>query len=184
MKQISNWIAFCSQTGFEIMNICLNLDIKPIIVITNNRSRLNKDVLDFFYQNEIILVEIPSNPKIEHYQTLNISKDTIITLHGYLRIIPKEFCEIYKNNIYNGHPGLITEFPELKGIDPQKKAYNMKIRRIGSVIHRVTADVDCGDIVISHHTIMNSKSTLDDYYRELTKTSLLTWIEFFKSYGL
>ena len=36
---------------------------------------------------------------------------------------PGEVCE--KRNIYNGHPGLITQYPQLKGKDPQQKAIDL-----------------------------------------------------------
>jgi folate-dependent phosphoribosylglycinamide formyltransferase PurN len=47
--------------------------------------------------------------------------DAIVTLHGWLRVIPAYVCE--RSRIYNGHPGLITKYPELKGKDPQVRAF-------------------------------------------------------------
>ena len=50
---------------------------------------------------------------------VNNLKHDLITLHGYLRIIPENICKQCKH-IYNGHPGLINMYPELKGKDPQE----------------------------------------------------------------
>ena len=47
--------------------------------------------------------------------------NTLITLNGWLRIVPPDKCAKY--NIYNGHPGLITKYPELKGKDPQQRMW-------------------------------------------------------------
>ena len=81
----------------------------------------------------------------DYEEILMYFPEAIITLHGWLRIMPKEVCERF--SIFNGHPGLITEYPELKGKDPQIRAFEGKYPVMGCVIHKVTAGVDEGKIL-------------------------------------
>jgi len=99
--------------------------------------------------------------------------DELITLHGYMKIVPKEYCD--KLTIYNGHPGLITRYPELKGKDPQIRA--AVYDTIGSVVHKVIAEVDSGEVVTVAETINDNT----DIFEQLRATSLKAWVEFFKS---
>jgi folate-dependent phosphoribosylglycinamide formyltransferase PurN len=82
--------------------------------------------------------------------------------------------------MYNGHPGLITYYPELKGKDPQKRAWEniASYTYIGSVIHDVTAEVDSGNIFFQKKRFSVNCTSLDETYKELKETSLETWVEF------
>jgi folate-dependent phosphoribosylglycinamide formyltransferase PurN len=178
IKEI-NWIAFCSQTGTEIVNISNKLQIKPRIIITNNYKKLSEVTLKFISDNEITVIMLPLSPKEKHYNVLEFTSHTIITLNGYLKILPKSFIEKHPK-LYNGHPGLITKYPELKGLNPQEKAFNLKHTEIGAVIHRVTTDVDGGEIILGLETNIKAGSDLEVYYYVLREVSLNTWIQFFK----
>ena len=91
--------------------------------------------------------------------------------------MPPCICKLF--NIYNGHPGLITKYPELKGKDPQEKAYKLEMKETGSVIHKVTAEIDSGDIV-SESPISIEGKTLDEVYVILHNNSINLWINFIK----
>lgn len=178
MKHL-DWTVFVSQTGSEVLGLCHQLGVVPKLLITNNPKKLREDVLFFLKDNGCELTVIPFNPQLDHYLQDNILSSKIITLHGYLRILPSEFIESYKPRaIYNGHPGLITEYPELKGKDPQIRAFEGKYPLIGSVIHEVTAGVDEGDIV-HIKSAQNVATSLDGTYELLKYLSLRSWYEFF-----
>ena len=139
------WIAFFSQTGSEITEIAKSLNKWPDVIITNERPSnlraINPDLLE-----KNLLVTIPNKPSEEDLkEILDYYKDPVITLHGWLRIMPPRICESY--NIFNGHPGLITEYPELKGKDPQMRALKGEYPVMGCVLHKVVAGVDEGKII-------------------------------------
>jgi folate-dependent phosphoribosylglycinamide formyltransferase PurN len=81
-----------------------------------------------------------------------------------------------KYNIYNGHPGAIELYPELKGMDPQERTWENKsnYKFIGSVVHKVVPVVDDGEIVKTVYVI-NNVSSLDEMYSKLKFTSLSAW---------
>ncbi len=169
-----HWIAFFSQTGSEIVDISKALGRKPDLLVTNNfeeKNKFNPGVRELKVTIQSarhdILMDYFRSQQYWHPDT------TLITLHGYLRILPEDICNKY--DILNGHPGLITKFPELKGKDPQLRAWEGKYPIIGSVVHKVTPGVDEGE-VLSSVAYTNRCESLDETYGKLRQSSLESWL--------
>ena len=170
------WIAFFSQTGAEIADIAESLGRWPDRIITNDRPDHLRTIDSRIEEKGYFTFS--NKPTLEEYEeALFYFPEAIITLHGWLRIMPPEICERHK--IFNGHPGLITEYPELKGKDPQEKAYKLKHEVIGCVLHKVTAGVDEGK-VIAEEKFNTFQLELDDLFRILRDRSLYMWCNFLK----
>ena len=114
------WIAFFSQTGGEIADISKSLGRWPDLIITNERPE-HLRTIDERVEKQGYFTWANKPTEEDYIATLEKYPNAIVTLHGWLRIVPPYVCE--RSNIYNGHPGLITKFPELKGKDPQVRAY-------------------------------------------------------------
>ena len=177
-----NWIALFSQTGQEIIDISNQIDRIPDLIISNNHPSNVFNILKGVeykwlttFGNEAktldILDEVVKDPE-----------NTLITLNGWLRIVPPDKCSRY--NIYNGHPGLITKYPELKGKDPQQRAWKdiHKYDTVGSVVHKVVEEVDAGEIATESEVSSANISTLFEMYDALRSTSLKTWDSFLKEH--
>lgn len=174
------WIALFSQTGSEICNLAENLGRWPDLIITDNISKSTYDKR-LLISRSIQLIAIPyrklsKEDKIKYYRAW-FDKEDIITLHGWLNIVPEEICNEY--TIYNGHPGLITDYPELKGKDPQIRVWENfeKYPYIGSVVHRVVPEVDAGEIM-NVVKIKNECLSVEEVFNSLKKTSLNSWLYF------
>lgn len=173
------WIAFFSMTGSEICNIIKYFNVIPNAIITNKYIDNSYEI--FKYSN--CLYKIPKNPSVKDYLNILQSydpKDTIITLHGFLRIIPPEICDMYKN-IYNLHPGLITKYPQLKGKDPQVRAFNGNYEEYGAVIHRVISELDSGQIIY-HISFKKQPNNIYDFQNFITymkQSSFILWKKLF-----
>ena len=176
----TSWITFFSQTGSEIADLAECLGRWPDRIYTNERpdhlrtidSRIEKQ--GYF--------TLPNKPSLEDYEEFLVYfPEAIITLHGWLRIMPPEICERHK--IYNGHPGLITYYPELKGKDPQVRAFEGikegKYPTAGAVLHKVVAGVDEGR-VIAEEKFNTFQLELDDLFRILKDRSLFMWHNFLR----
>ena len=178
--KFANWIALFSQTGTEIVDLSEKLGRSPDVIISNSSPKKVNPVIKY---------------KVHHWlskegaKTLDILDDiahefdTLITLNGWLRIVPSDKCS--KFNIYNGHPGLITKYPELKGKDPQQRAIDNlhKYDYIGSVVHKVVEEVDAGEIEEEESVLTTDLPymlTVDDVYNTLRGTSLRAWCRFLK----
>ena len=172
----STWIAFFSQTGAEIADLSEKLGKWPTRIITNKRPADLRTIDPRIIEKSYI--EVTNKPSEQELRDiLQYYKDPIITLHGWLRIMPPEICNEF--TIFNGHPGLITEYPELKGKDPQVRAYEGKYPVAGAVIHKVTAGVDEGKVV-AEERFNAFQVELDDLFRILRDRSLYMWTNFLK----
>ena len=182
------WVAFYSQTGSEIVNISRAINRWPDLVVTNKQDdkTTHVELVQRVRQQDTELLTLPNWPKEMDYtraaDKLNYSilnedwrENVFVTLHGYLRILPPDFTR--SSNIFNGHPGLITKHPELKGLDPQKKAWSENHIRVGCVIHKVIPELDSGEVV-AEKMIHNNFETFIDLLDALHVTSSELWINF------
>ncbi len=168
------WIAFFSQTGSEIVELSKALGRRPDVIVTNNFEEKIK--FSPGLRSLGVTIQSARHDALMTYfrnQTIFHPDTTLITLHGYLRIIPEDICNKY--DMLNGHPGFITKYPELKGKDPQVRAWEGKYPVIGSVVHKVTPGVDEGK-VLSSVCYSNRCDSLDEMYGKLKQTSLESWV--------
>lgn len=169
------WIALFSHTGREIAQLSRRLDITPHRIITNKPP--NDDSI---YEELDGLTFVAPTPTVDDYDTI-FESDALVTMHGWMRIIPSEICNKYE--ILNLHPGLITRYPELKGKDPQQQVFNMMNppSRVGCVIHRATAELDSGEVLME-------RSTANTFYGPNQLTTYLhkmagdMWADFLQIY--
>ena len=182
------WVAFYSQTGSEIVNISRAINRWPDLVVTNKQDdkTTHVELVQRVRQQDTELLTLPKWPKEMDYtraaDKLNYSilndawiENVFVTLHGYLRILPPDFTRA--SNIFNGHPGLITKHPELKGLDPQKKAWSENHIRVGCVIHKVIPELDSGEVV-AEKMLHNNFETFIDLLDALHVASSELWINF------
>lgn len=167
------WIALYSHTGSEICNIAKQLESQPDLVITNS-EQVNKKITAH-------TVKTSSRPSAVDYRTIfdTVDSNPIVTLHGWMRIVPGEICDEYE--IYNLHPGLITQYPELKGKDPQERVFNMLNipQYVGCVIHRAVAEVDSGEIIMSRR-VLNTYPSAQILSHALHDMAGDMWVDFFE----
>ncbi len=170
----NKWITFFSQTGAEIADLSENIGRWPDLIITNQRPdhlrTIDPRIVEYGY------TEVPNKPTADDLDAV-LQDNAIITLHGWLRIMPPVICDKYL--IFNGHPGLITKFPELKGKDPQVRCHEGDYDVAGAVIHKVTAGVDEGKIISEEYFNCMGLS-LDDLFRILRDRSLYMWSNLLK----
>lgn len=168
------WIALYSHTGEEIRTVSDALHRRPDLVLTTCKkpspylSRFN--------------VRYGTAKQINQILRDTLTPQDIVTLHGYMRIIPESV--IRKNApIYNGHPGLITRYPELKGKDPQVRAMVDldQYEYIGCVLHRVTEDLDGGPIISFKETpVTEELKDSEQAWSTFRAMSALLWVDFLK----
>ena len=183
LRMSKPWIAFFSQTGSEIADISESIGRWPDIIITNDRPSHLRTIDERIVKKGFVTVpNKPTTEELKLYLNQLVPKDTIVTLHGWLRIMPEELCKNF--NIFNGHPGLITWYPELKGKDPQVRAYEGiqegKYESAGAVLHKVIPEVDEGRIIMEEYFGVDDKLSLDDLFRILKDRSLYMWCRFLK----
>ena len=168
------WIAFFSQTGSEIVEVSKLLGRWPDMIVTNERPEHLRKIHPALENKHLVFVE---NKPTEEELSMILSQyvNPLITLHGWLRIMPPYICNRFE--IYNGHPGLITEYPQLKGKDPQEKAFRLGLDFSGCVIHKVTEGVDEGEVLLERKVSIKELK-LEKIFRILHRISVSLWAEF------
>lgn len=174
---IRPWIAFFSQTGSEIVEVSKLLGRWPDMIVTNERPEHLRKIHPALEDKHLVFVE---NKPTDEELSMVLSQygNPLVTLHGWLRIMPPYICNRFE--IYNGHPGLITEYPELKGKDPQQKAFDLGLEFSGCVIHEVTEGVDEGRILRSRKVSIKGLE-IGELFHTLHSISVSLWVDFLKN---
>ena len=175
-KESRPWIAFFSQSGKEIADISETLEKWPDLIITNKRPESLRQI-DKRISNCTIF---PNKPSVKDYEDiLGTFNNPLITLNGWLRIIPEQICTKYE--MYNNHPGLITEpeYTYLKGLNPQERSIKDKARVMGCVLHKVTSEVDEGQVLVQRSFVAENKNE-QEIWSLFRQISLDAWIYFFR----
>lgn len=182
MELNKTWYAMFSHTGKEIEAVSRRLGCKPDTVYTNNIEYDGPlQTITWFGQHDVIL----------EASIRMLQPNSVLTLHGYNRILPKWYVEWLKEkNIkcYNLHPAPIQLYKDLKGKDPQERLFkgiqDGQYRHIGNVIHEVIPEVDSGEIlawslqeVTKDTSVCSSVELLS---RSLHTDATLLWTEFLK----
>lgn len=177
MSKILNniWVALYSQSGSELANLIKSTGMIPSVILTNTKQEIRPDL----YNPARTMVIHDKHDNLmdwlrKAYPDQDVREKVVITLHGYLRILPSDICARY--NIYNGHPAAIDLYPDLKGMDPQVRTWENrdKYKFVGSVVHKVVPEVDGGEIIKSVH-LTNTAQSLDDTFAMLTLASQTAW---------
>ncbi len=73
------------------------------------------------------------------------SKNGLVCLAGFMRIISPQFVRKYKNRILNIHPALL---PSFSGLQAQEQAIKYGAKYSGCTVHFADEEVDTGPIII------------------------------------
>lgn len=69
----------------------------------------------------------------------------LVVLAGFMRVLTDGFVRHYDGRLVNIHPSLLPAFP---GLHTHRRALEAGVKVHGATVHFVTADLDCGPIVI------------------------------------
>jgi folate-dependent phosphoribosylglycinamide formyltransferase PurN len=182
---MAKWIAFFSQTGSEIVELSERLGRWPDVIVSNIRPDHLRTVTAKLKDHPVTFIS--NKPTEDEYrevlsQAIAPNEEYVITLHGWLRVVPESIIKEY-STMFNGHPGLITKYPELKGKDPQMKAWDLNLQTTGCVIHKVIAGVDEGPI-LRQVEVSIKDLTMDEMFGTLHKTSVNLWADFLTRHWL
>lgn len=173
------WISLFSHTGAEVEAVSERLGRTPDIVLTNN--------MDYAGTLDVI----KADADVINYILTTCAIDAVVTLNGYMRIIPADVLNILHQNgciVLNVHPAPITVYPELKGRDPQIKLHegiqSGLYNKIGVVIHEVDEGVDTGAPVAVCCAQANAGETLEAMNARLHKYATFLWTKYFERTGV
>jgi formyltetrahydrofolate deformylase len=121
----------------------LNIDIQCVIA---NQDKL-QDLTEKF-DKPFKYISHEDISREEHAKRMMVEIDKCnpdyIILAKYMRFLPKDFVDKYKNKIINIHHSFL---PAFIGANPYQQAYERGVKIIGATSHFVTIDLDEGPII-------------------------------------
>lgn len=175
------WYSLFSHTGQETATLTWMMypDVKLVTAITNNSK----------YEGPLPCTKLTSAKAINEWlmKPGNVAPGSIVTLNGYMRIIPEEVISYLHSincRLLNIHPAPIQMYPDLRGMDPQERLYegiqSGKYQYVGAVIHNVDAGVDTGALVNWSLELADPNMTKNELYQHLHDIGTRLWLEVFQ----
>ncbi len=150
------------------------IPVKPTIVISNKHDAKGlKIAQDFGVKTAVVENNGIKGGSWEYDKKIiaileqnNVtSKNGIICLAGFMRIISPEFIKKYHGRILNIHPAILPAFP---GLHSQRQALEYGVKYSGCTVHFVDEGVDTGPIILQ--SVVKVKD--DDTEEKLSKRIL------------
>ena len=107
-------------------------------------------------------------------EILNTYEVKIICLAGFMRILSKDFIEVFKGRILNIHPSLL---PKYKGLKTHARAIAAKDKFSGCSVHLVTAELDGGPILAQSKVTIEKTDTAETLSSKVLKKEHLLYPE-------
>ena len=172
-----NTCIFISGKGSNLKNLIkksrdYNFPINIKLVISNNSKA--KGIL-YAKLNSIPYIIVNADYRNHEYKILNKLKEfniSLICLAGYMKIISKNFLNLYRKKIINIHPSLL---PKFKGLNTFSRILEKKEVKTGCTVHFVNEKLDSGNIIVQKFFYLNK---LDNEKSVKTKTQKLEYLAF------
>jgi phosphoribosylglycinamide formyltransferase-1 len=74
----------------------------------------------------------------------SVENPALVVLAGFMRILTPDFVSRYAGRLVNIHPSLLPAFP---GLHTHRRAIEAGCKLAGATVHRVTAELDHGEIL-------------------------------------
>ena len=97
---------------------------------------------------ETLVIERGARTREEHDReiiaALRMRHIDLVCLAGYMRVLSREFLDVYRGRILNIHPSLLPSFP---GLEAQRQALEQGAKISGCTVHFVDETLDGGPII-------------------------------------
>jgi phosphoribosylglycinamide formyltransferase-1 len=125
------------------------LPVRVAAVISNKPNAPGLEIAKM-HGCETIVVDQRSYPERAAFdaalmETIDAYQPDLIALAGFMRILGNDFVNHYQGRLLNVHPSLLPAFP---GLNPHRQALKEGVKIHGCTVHFVTAQMDCGPIII------------------------------------
>ncbi len=78
-------------------------------------------------------------------EQIEVHEPALVVLAGFMRVLTADFVRRFEGRLINIHPSLLPAFP---GLDTHARALAAGVKLHGTTVHFVTAELDCGPIII------------------------------------
>ena len=170
-----------SGSGSNMVQLIKSMDDNhpafPSIVISNKSNAAGiKKAQDLGIPTQIINENFEKSNGLgfeaELTEILNRHEVKIICLAGFMRILSKDFIDVFKDRILNIHPSLL---PKYKGLNTHARAIAAKDKFSGCSVHLVTAELDGGPILAQSKVTIERTDTAETLSSKVLKEEHLLY---------
>ena len=172
-----------SGSGSNMVQLIKSMDDNhpafPSVVISNKPNAAGiKKAQDLGIPTQIINENFEKSNGLgfeaELTEILNRHEVKIICLAGFMRILSKDFIDVFKGRILNIHPSLL---PKYKGLNTHARAIAAKDKFSGCSVHLVTAELDGGPILAQSKVTIERTDTAETLSSRVLKEEHLLYPE-------
>lgn len=164
----SRCIVLCSGNGSNIPHIVHGisegfLPIEIARIITNNPKSKSIELAQTYQIKSTILPQENEDRNSELINLVTEENPDFIVLAGYIKKIPKELINRFKNKILNIHPSLLPKFggKGMYGIHVHAAVIAAGEKISGATVHLVTEEYDEGKIILQESIPIEANDTPD-----------------------
>jgi len=178
-----------SGSGSNMVQLIKSMDDNhpavPSIVISNKPGATGiKKAQDLRIPTEIINENFEksngSNFEVKLKEILKRYEVKIICLAGFMRILSKDFIELFEGRILNIHPSLL---PKYKGLNTHARAVAANDKFSGCSVHLVTAELDGGPILAQSKVTIEKTDTAETLSAKVLKEEHLLYPKVLQSFS-
>lgn len=130
----------------------------------------------------IEILEADPDESREDYdrQLINLLREhqpDVVILAGWMRILSEIYCEQFGQKTLNVHPSLLPEYPGMMGDDVHRAVIENEDRYTGATIHRVTSEVDAGEIFVQRKVPVDPVDTVEVLRGKVQRQEILGFCE-------
>ena len=187
MEKNKRIVIFASGSGTNFINIHENINKGNVVLLISNNPKCGavnyaiKNNIDYKIINDS---RYPNNKDYEYKMILNKYNPDLILLAGFMKKIPNNIIQLYKNKIMNIHPSLLPKYggKGYYGIRVHESVIASKDKITGATIHFIDNEYDKGHIIIQdkvHVEKTDDANTLSKKVLEVEYKLYLKAVELF-----
>jgi phosphoribosylglycinamide formyltransferase-1 len=152
IKNGSVSVVISNRAQVPAIEMAESFGVPPIII---DSSRFTGDKWEY----DKLLIEALENHGVD-------SKNGLVLLAGFDRILSPHFVNHYSNRLMNIHPSLLPSFP---GLHAQKQALEYGTKVTGCTVHFVVPEVDAGPIILQRAVRVKDGDTIESLSKRILK---------------
>ncbi|MDD4820393.1 MAG: phosphoribosylglycinamide formyltransferase [Flavobacteriales bacterium] len=164
MKRIAVFASGNGSNAENLINYFRENDLADVsLVLTDNpKAKVISRAEKLFVPHVVITPQELSNGSV--LERLKKNKIDFVVLAGFLRMVPKNIVEAFKDRIINIHPALLPSYggKGMYGINVHKAVVDAGENETGITIHYVNENYDDGDIIFQTTTDVYPDDTPED----------------------
>ena len=162
----------------SIIKSCRGKDFpaKVKLIVSNNSDAYG---LRYAKQYKIPFKVITKNFENTLLKELQKNQIEILCLAGFMKVLSKNFIDLFFNMILNIHPSLL---PKYKGLNTHKRALKNKEKFSGCTVHRVDGKIDSGEIILQSKVKIAKNETEASLENKILKKEWVLYPRAIKQY--